>query len=99
MNTPDHAQECPLSIIADEARNVAICCGAQWSPGATADLMRRLAACLGGMEIYIPRESAAERLTRHEKIRNRFNGRNVRELAKEFGISERTIRRILRASD
>ena len=32
----------------------------------------------------------------HNKIINEFNGKNIKELAKKYGYSERTIRRIIR---
>lgn len=95
MKKTEAMAEDALSIIEDEARAVAVCYGAQWCDEAAATLIRRLVTRLGGVQVYVPRQSLAERKARDESVRARFNGCNVRELARDFGTSERTIRRIL----
>jgi Mor family transcriptional regulator len=57
--------------------------------------MRRLAERLGGAQLYVPRLSISARRTRDEQIRAQFDGRNARQLAREFHTSERTVRRVL----
>lgn len=87
--------EDPLEIINDEARAVAISHGAVWCDDADALLKRRIMKRLGGVQLYVPRQSLTERIDRNQAIRSRFDGRNIRELALEFQTSERTIRRIV----
>lgn len=87
----------PLSIIEDEARAVAVCYGAQWCDEAAATLVRRIVMRLGGTQVYVPRQTVADRAWRDSQIRERFNGCNIRELARDYGIAERTIRRIVNA--
>lgn len=55
-------------------------------------LVRGLRRRLGGSEIYIP---ASDRSGRDEAIRSSFNGSNVMELSKMFGLSRSRIYEIL----
>lgn len=50
---------------------------------------------IGGRTLYIP---AKDKTVRNAAIRAAFTGSNVRELAEEFGISDRAVRRIARAA-
>lgn len=45
---------------------------------------------MGGREVYIPAPSKANR---DRQIRAVFNGRNLREVMREFGVSKRTVYR------
>lgn len=45
---------------------------------------------MGGREVYIP---AADKVNRDAQIRAMFNGRNLREVMREFGVSQRTVYR------
>lgn len=47
----------------------------------------------GGSRHYLPAKNG----TFKAKVREEFNGRNIAEMSKRFGISCRTIRRYLRA--
>lgn len=89
------AAEDPLSIIEDEARAVAVCYGAQWCDEAAATLVRRIVDRLGGSQVYVPRQSMVHKQNRDAEIRAQFNGLNIRDLAKKYRTSERTIRRII----
>lgn len=51
--------------------------------------LRDLAA---GRELYIP---VPDKTARDEEIIRKFNGRNIKELAREFGLSRRRIYSIL----
>lgn len=53
-------------------------------------LLRGLRARIGGREVYVP---AADKMDRDAQIRARFNGRNLREVMREFGVSQRTVYR------
>lgn len=45
---------------------------------------------IGGREIYIP---APDKTDRDAQIRAAFNGRNLREVMRQFGVSQRTVYR------
>lgn len=92
-------QEDPLAIIVDEARNVALSFGVIWSVEAEAALRKRIASRLGGAQYYLPRHSQTDRYERDQKIREEFNGCNIRELARRYEMSERTVRRILHSTE
>ena len=49
----------------------------------------------GGDCIYIPQRSTLERDLRREAILGEFNGSNIRQLARKYGLSERHVRSIL----
>ncbi len=49
----------------------------------------------GGEFLYFPKRSTLERDLRHQAIRQDYNGGNVRELSRKYGLSERHVRTIL----
>lgn len=91
-------EEDPLAIINEEAKAVAMHYGATWCDEAAALLARRIASRLGGSQLYVPMQTAADRKARDAQLRGRFDGTNVRALAREFRTSERTVRRVLAVS-
>lgn len=50
----------------------------------------------GGDILYIPRSISIQRIYRNKEIVRKFNGINVMELSREYGITSNQIRRILR---
>ncbi|TAA40698.1 hypothetical protein EAT51_12020 [Pseudoxanthomonas winnipegensis] len=50
----------------------------------------------GGQVIYMPMGTQARRMARDALILAAYNGRNLRALARQHGVSEATIRRALR---
>ena len=50
----------------------------------------------GGIAIYFPSKKTLFRNHRNREIINRYNGKNIKELAKDFEISEVQIRNIIR---
>lgn len=48
---------------------------------------------MGGREVYIP---ASDKADRDAQIRAMFNGRNLREVMREFQVSQRTVYRALK---
>lgn len=60
----------------------------------TAKVMHKL---FGGQQISFPKKLYCTEYV-NECIRNEFNGRNIRELACQFDISERRVRQILHES-
>ena len=51
----------------------------------------------GGQQISFPKKLYCTEYV-NECIRNEFNGRNIRELSCQFGLSERRVRQILHES-
>lgn len=51
----------------------------------------------GGDQIYIPRGLLARIPERNQQINAEFNGKNHRELAQKYGVTEMRIRQILQA--
>ncbi len=49
----------------------------------------------GGELIYFPKRSTLERDLRRQAIHREFNGANVREISRKYGLSERHVRTIL----
>jgi len=89
----------PISILEEEARAVAQCFGVAASDAIAAALIDRMIARLGGTHVYIPlgeaRRREAERQLVKNEIRKRFDGTNLKELAREYSLSPRHVRRIL----
>jgi Mor family transcriptional regulator len=49
----------------------------------------------GGEFLYFPKRSPLERDLRREAILREFDGTNLRQLARKYGLSERHVRSIL----
>lgn len=50
----------------------------------------------GGQFIYLPKRATLEKPLRHAAIRQEFNGENLRQLSRKYGVTERHIRTILK---
>lgn len=59
----------------------------------------KLVRMFGGCNLYIYKADTILRIARDAEIRNRYNGRNLRELVAAYGMSERTVREIIAGSD
>lgn len=59
------------------------------------DAYRKLVEAYAGCSIYIAKKDKLEKMERNFKIRKKFNGCNLKILAKEYGLSENTIRDIV----
>ena len=55
------------------------------------DNFAKLVQVFGGTNIYIPKAEAFGRTMRNEKIRQEYNGRNVKILASKYGLTERQV--------
>jgi Mor family transcriptional regulator len=64
---------------------------AQQTDFETAKIIHKL---FGGQQISFPKKFYSSDYI-NEYIMNSYNGRNIRELARQFGLSERRIRQIL----
>lgn len=80
-----------------EAAAVARAFGVADAKALAAALVDRLCLNLGGEAHYLPKLSRLERQRRNAAIRAAFDGRNLPELAKKHGISERRVRQIVSA--
>ena len=49
----------------------------------------------GGEFLYFPKRSTLERTLRRQAIAKEYDGSNVRQLARKYGLSDRHIRTIL----
>lgn len=87
----DHA----LDIIKEEARAVAQCFGVQAPDDVATMIVDRIIERLAGGNIYIPKKSLRDRSRIRREIRTRHTGNNTRELAREYGMSERWVRKIV----
>ena len=87
-----------FSVIFEEARAMAQCFGVESPDDAAMLLMRRLKTRIGGGNFYLAKRGATERKKAREEICAKFNGGNLFELAKEFDITPRHVRRILAES-
>lgn len=58
----------------------------------------RLMQQYGGANVYIPKADALLRQIRDKRIREEYNGYNVRQLAVKYGLSENWINRIITGS-
>lgn len=62
-----------------------------------ADQVDRVALRCGGGQFYLPKGLALKLSQRDREIFDRFNGRNKRELAREYGVTEMRIDQIVAA--
>ncbi len=62
---------------------------------ATLDTTLALVDYLGGMQVYVPKGERLRKYIRDMEIYYRFNGRNIRQLAKQYNKPEQSIYRII----
>jgi Mor family transcriptional regulator len=84
----------PVAVIEQEARAVALSFGMAAPDDVASALVERLMLRLGGDRLYLPKKRTESR-ARHQEIRARFRGDNVADLAREFGLTARSVRRIV----
>ena len=59
------------------------------------EAFRSLVRSFNGTSIYIPKIESLEKAVRDELIKEEFDGRNYRELALKYGLTETWIRNIV----
>lgn len=59
-------------------------------------IVRRITRDFGGEQIYIPQERYAFRLEIEEELYKDFDGANLREVAKKYGVSNSSAREIIK---
>ena len=95
MTTRKSQSDDALALLEAEARAVAKSFGIPDSDAAAAALMDRITLRLGGAHIYVPKKRAETRAQAQALLRTRFDGENLRQLAREIGVSVRHARRLL----
>lgn len=74
---------------------MALCFGMTDGQAAASALVERIIQRMAGSNFYVPSIKAHQRRKDHLAMREKFNGTNVQQLAKEYEISERQVRRII----
>lgn len=59
------------------------------------DVFLEICRFAGGEHLYIPKIESVERAGRNREIRSRFDGRNYKQLARMFRMTERQVRKII----
>lgn len=87
----------PIAVLREELAAAAVCHGVERVEDLTEALVTRVVQRLGGVQVYVPSIGALERERISQEVRSKFNGRNTRALAREYGVSVRWIQRLLQA--
>ena len=53
----------------------------------------------GGEFLYLPKRQTLEQPLRYKAIKSEFDGRNIKELARKYGITERRVRSIIKEEE
>ena len=56
----------------------------------------KLSSYLGGTQIYIPCREHIIKAAKYQAIKREFDGNNIKQLSKKYGVSESTVYRIIR---
>jgi Mor family transcriptional regulator len=94
MSTLPSADPDALDVIEEEARAIAQFFGVKQCEVAAEMLVGRIAKRLGGRRVYVASDRR-DRAEQKDRIRKKFNGRNVTELAADEGLSVRQVQRIV----
>lgn len=85
----------PIAVLREELAAAALCHGVERVEDLTEALVSRVVQRLGGVQVYVPSIGSLERERIAQEIRAKFNGRNTRALAREYGVSVRWVQRLL----
>lgn len=58
-------------------------------------MMLAITGYLGGMQVYIPKADKVRQELRNIEMYQKFDGKNIHQLAKEYGLAEQHIYRII----
>lgn len=84
----------PIAVLREELTAAAICHGVERIDDLVDALVGRFVRRLGGEQIYV-RMIARSREEIEQGIRDDFDGRNQADLARRYGVSLRTVYRVL----
>lgn len=85
----------PIAVLREELAAAAVCHGVERVEDLTEELVRRYVQRLGGVQVYVPSIGSLERERTAQEICAKFNGRNTRALAREYGVSVRWVQKLL----
>lgn len=85
----------PIAVLREELAAAAICHGVERVEDLTETLVVRYVQRLGGSTVYVRNARVLQRERLAQEVRAKFNGRNTRALAREYGVSVRWIQRLL----
>lgn len=85
----------PIAVLREELAAAAVCHGVERVEDLTEALVTRVVQRLGGTTVYVRNPRVMERERMAQEVRAKFNGRNTRALAREYGVSVRWVQRIL----
>jgi Mor family transcriptional regulator len=88
-----------LSVIEQEARNVARAFGVGVPDDLAKALVDRVQGRLQGTQPYFGTRSTRQRAQTRDWLRSNFRGNNYAELSQQTGLSERHVRRVLACPD
>lgn len=63
------------------------------------DNLLKLAVLVGGSTFYMPQAESILRPLRDLKIREEYNGYNIADLSRKYGVSQRWIQRIVNQAE
>jgi Mor family transcriptional regulator len=63
-----------------------------WANAMAHEIVEGMRARFGGDDVYVP---APDKSARDERVREMFNGRNIKELMQLFGLARSTVYRIV----
>jgi len=85
----------PIAVLREELAAAAVCHGVERVEDLTEELVSRYVQRLGGAQVYVKSKRSVEQSKVAAQIRARFTGRNARDLAAEFGLTLRHVRRLV----
>lgn len=85
----------PIAVLREELTAAAVCHGVERVEDLTEALVSRYVDRLGGSTVYVRNPRVMERERIAKEVRAKFNGRNTRALAREYGVSVRWVQRLL----
>lgn len=95
-STPTSAHKLdPIAVLREELAAAAICHGVERVEDLTEALVDRYVQRLGGSTVYVRNARVLQRERLAQEVRAKFNGRNTRALAREYGVSVRWVQKLL----
>lgn len=93
-SSPSHKLD-PIAVLREELAAAAVCHGVERVEDLTEALVTHVVQRLGGVQVYVPSIGALERERIAQEVCAKFNGRNTRALAREYGVSVRWVQKLL----
>ena len=95
-STPSSANKLdPIAVLREELAAAALCHGVERVEDLTEALVDRYVQRLGGNTVYVRNARVLQRERLAQEVRAKFNGRNTRALAREYGVSVRWVQKLL----